>query len=348
MGLIQMTRVLYADNESDMLDISRILREGKGELEVDTARSAGDALSKLAASQYDAVVSGYGLSDMNGIELLRSLRGKENEIPFILLSEKGKESIAIEALDSGADFCLQREGDPGSQLAELVNMIDHSVQRKKAEEALQQANRKLDLLGHVTRHDIRNQLAVLSGYLQLARDRTTNEKTSRYLDSSIRATENIDKLLEFGKDYEKAGTLKPEWVEVKKVCQQQMSNLVLRNVVPKIELDGLEILADGLIGKVFYNLGDNALKHGKNVRQIRFYYKVSKDGLTLICQDDGFGVKREDKDRIFEGKRGHGLYLVSEILRTNGMSIRETGELGEGARFEIHIPKGSYRIKESR
>jgi hypothetical protein len=39
---------------------------------------------------------------------------------------------------------------------------------------------------------------------------------------------------------------------------------------------------------------------------------------------------------------------VSEILRTNGMSIRETGELGGGARFEIHIPKGSYRIKESR
>jgi len=99
---------------------------------------------------------------------------------------------------------------------------------------------------------------------------------------------------------------------------------------------------------VFYNLGDNALKHGKNVKEIRFYYKESKDGLTLICEDDGFGVKKEDKERIFDGKRGHGLYLVSEILRTNGMSVEETGKLGEGARFEIHVPKGSYRIKKSR
>jgi len=342
-----MTRVLYVDSGSDVLDISKILLEGKGELDVDTAHSAEDASGKLTVKEYDAVVSGYKLSDASGIDFLRALREKGNDVPFILLSQKGRYGTAIEALDTGADFCLQRDGDPESQLAELVNMINHSVQRKMAEEALQLANRKLNLLGHVTRHDIRNQLAVLSGYLQLARDRTTDEKTSRYLESSIRAMENIDRLLEFGKDFEKTGTMKPEWVDVKKVCQQQMSNLVLRYVVPRIELEGLEILADGLIGKVFYNLGDNALKHGKNVKEIRFYYKESKDGLTLICEDDGFGVKKEDKERIFDGKRGHGLYLVSEILRTNGMSVEETGELGEGARFEIHVPKGSYRIKKS-
>ncbi|MGD0056913.1 MAG: HAMP domain-containing sensor histidine kinase [Methanomassiliicoccales archaeon] len=342
-----MRRVLIVDSQSELIDLSKTLLKRRGELEFDAVASAKEAFGKLAESEYDAIVSGYRLLDINGIEFLRSLRGQGNEIPFILLSEKGKEVLAVEALDNGADFCLQRGGDPESQFSELVNMIDHSVERRKAEEALQLANRKLNLLGHVTRHDIRNQLTVLSGYLQLARDRTVDEKISRYLESSIKAMDKIDKLLEFGKDYEATGTMKPEWIDAKKVCEQQMSDLVLRNVTLKIDLEGLEILADELIGKVFYNLADNASKHGKNIKRIHFFYKESKDGMTLICQDDGFGVKREDKERILDGKRGHGLHLVSEILRTNGMSIKETGELGEGARFEIHIPNGSYRIKKS-
>jgi len=343
-----MTRVLYVDNGSNLPKMARSLLETRVDFDVDIAHSITDAIDMLGAREYDAVVSGHALPDLDGIGFLRTLRGKGDDIPFILYSDKNGEEVAIEALDGGADFYLQKGRDPESQLAELANLINHSVKRKKAEDALQLANKKLNLLGRVTRHDIRNQLTVLSGYLELAKDRTMDERTSRYIESSIRALESIDKILEFGRDYEFTGTMKPEWIDVKEVCQEQMSNLDFGNVRLQIELDHLDILADALLAKVFYNLADNALKHAKNVKNIRFFHRESQDGLILICKDDGFGVKREDKKSIFEGKRGHGLYLVSEILRTNGMSIKETGELGEGARFEIHVPEGKYRLTKSK
>jgi hypothetical protein len=57
----------------------------------------------------------------------------------------------------------------------------------------------------------------------------------------------------------------------------------------------------------------------------------------------------EDKERIFElgfGKNtGYGLFLVREVLSITGFSIRETGEEGKGARFEISIPPGMYRYR---
>ncbi len=71
------------------------------------------------------------------------------------------------------------------------------------------------------------------------------------------------------------------------------------------------------------------------------------DGI-LIVADDGVGVPLADKERIFErgfGRNtGLGLFLVREILGITGMSIRETGEPGKGARFEVTVPKGMFRL----
>ena len=49
-------------------------------------------------------------------------------------------------------------------------------------------------------------------------------------------------------------------------------------------------------------------------------------------------------DRRFEEKKGMGLFLCREILSITGISICETGEPGMGARFEIFVPEGTYRI----
>lgn len=347
-----MTKILYLADKPDLPDAKKAFPNREGD--VDVVTSVDEALRMLAERRYDAIVSGHFHADKEGVGLLRTLRRKGDRTPFILFTARDSESsLTTELIICSAELDVLDDERIGL-LLKLADEFTYGMKslreegdRMSPEEELELANRKLNLLGHVTRHDIRNQLTVLSGYLQLATDHTRDEKILRYLESSTRALENIDKLLEFGKDYEKTGTMKLEWIDAKKTVEQQSLNLPLRSVFLKVDLEGLDILADRLIGKVFYNLVDNALKHGKNVRKIRFHYNESKHGLTLICQDDGFGVKREDKERIFEGKRGRGLYLVSEILRTNGMSIKETGNLGEGARFEIHIPAGSYRIRKS-
>ncbi len=110
----------------------------------------------------------------------------------------------------------------------------------------------------------------------------------------------------------------------------------------------MEVFADPLIVKVFFNLIDNALRHGGRITTIRFAFEARNGDRIIICEDDGDGVARGEKERIFErgfGKNtGFGLAISREILDITGITIRETGEPGRGARFEIRVPKGAYRL----
>ena len=96
------------------------------------------ALEALESRKYDAIISDYMMPETNGIELLKSLRKSGDRTPFILFTGKGREEVAIEALNSGADYYLSKGGDPKSQFAELRNMIIQSVSLRQAENALQQ------------------------------------------------------------------------------------------------------------------------------------------------------------------------------------------------------------------
>jgi len=99
---------------------------------------------------------------------------------------------------------------------------------------------------------------------------------------------------------------------------------------------------------VIYNLFDNALRHGEKVSEIRVSLHETDTGAVLIIEDNGVGIAAEEKTRIFErgyGKNtGWGLFLIEEILAITGLSIVENGVPGKGARFEINIPPGKYRM----
>jgi signal transduction histidine kinase len=104
-----------------------------------------------------------------------------------------------------------------------------------------------------------------------------------------------------------------------------------------------------MLEKVFANLVDNSLRHGEHVSAIRFSYEKSDDtGLSIVYEDNGAGVADVDKERIFQkgfGKNtGFGLFLSREILGITGLSIKENGIPGNGARFEITVPEGKFRF----
>ena len=112
--------------------------------------------------------------------------------------------------------------------------------------------------------------------------------------------------------------------------------------------DDFTIFADQLIVKVFFNLMDNAVRYGGNITTIRFSVQKLDGDCVMVCQDDGNGVSADEKEKIFErgfGKNtGMGLFLAREILSITGITIRETGEPGKGARFEMTVPKGMWRF----
>jgi signal transduction histidine kinase len=110
-----------------------------------------------------------------------------------------------------------------------------------------------------------------------------------------------------------------------------------------VDTGSLSIYADPLIEKVFFNLVENAIRHGDGTDRIRFFCLARPGGVVLVCEDDGPGVLPQFKEAIFNRQyfkhTGFGLFLSREILEITGIRISENGEYGKGARFEIFIPE---------
>jgi len=121
------------DDETALLDLSKQFLELDQAISVDTVSSALEALELIKAHEYDIAVSDYQMPGKNGIQLLRELRAEGNRIPFILFTGKGREDVAIDALNAGADFYLQKGGDPRAQFAELANIIWKSAEKHRME-----------------------------------------------------------------------------------------------------------------------------------------------------------------------------------------------------------------------
>jgi PAS domain S-box-containing protein len=213
--------------------------------------------------------------------------------------------------------------------------------------ALREANRQLNLLSSITRHDILNKITVLNGYLTLIRDEIIDPKILRYLDATESVTNTIEAQIAFTRIYQDLGTQEPQWIP--------FSSLISTCNVPgmidfKTDINSVEIYTDPICGKVFENLLENSIRHGQRVTRVQISHELTPDGMTIIWEDDGVGISQPEKELIFKrgyGKNtGLGLFLVREILSITGLLIQETGLEGKGVRFEIRIPDGKHRVGE--
>lgn len=224
------------------------------------------------------------------------------------------------------------------------------TERILAEEALKQANRKLNLLSGITRHDILNQVTSLLGYLTLSLDDMQDGPVHNYLKKCESITRIIQRQITFTRVYEDIGSQSPEWQSVEEVIKTVFRDLPDYTLSCHLELEGLMIYADRLLEKVFFTLVENTIRHGETATDIGFSYVKDGSGIIIIYQDNGVGIVVKDKPEIFNpgyGKNtGFGLFLSKEILAITGISIRETGEPGKGVRFEIQVPEWAYRFVE--
>ena len=131
-----MYSVLYVDDEDILLELGKLFLEKMGDFRVETITSATDALPRLSTATFDAIISDYQMPGMDGIEFLRKVRSSGDAIPFILFTGRGREEVVIEAINNGADFYIQKGGEPKAQFAELAHKIRQAVSRRRYEGAL--------------------------------------------------------------------------------------------------------------------------------------------------------------------------------------------------------------------
>jgi signal transduction histidine kinase len=230
----------------------------------------------------------------------------------------------------------------------MVGVIQDITERQKAEEALKQANKKLNLLSSITRHDISNQLSVLLGYLDMLKERVPEPSLDGFFQTLTTAAKRITVMIRFTKEYEQIGVNAAVWQDCRALVDTAAKQATLGKVNVKNDLPvGTKVFGDPLIIKVCYNLIENAVRYGGKITTIRFYLQERGGNYVIVCEDDGEGVIAEEKEKIFDrgfGKNtGLGLTLSREILDITGITIKETGEPGRGARFEITVPKDMWR-----
>jgi PAS domain S-box-containing protein len=136
-------RVLHVDDDAGFLTVAKQCLEEESQFQVDTARSAKEALKKLKRSKYDVIVSDYQMPGKSGLELMKELRQEGNDVPFILFTCKGKEEIAIEALNLGVYRYIGKGGNAETTYAELKHAIFDAVRGKKVEKFLREAENRL-------------------------------------------------------------------------------------------------------------------------------------------------------------------------------------------------------------
>jgi PAS domain S-box-containing protein len=230
----------------------------------------------------------------------------------------------------------------------VISTVEDVSERMKTEEALQQANKKLHLLSSITRHDIKNQLMTLDGYVSLM-DKKSPAGCEQEIARIRKVSRQISHMIQFTKDYQQVGIASPVWTDLRALVDDAEKGIsqmavTIRNDIPA----GAEVYADPLIAKVFFNLVDNAVRHGGAVTSIRFSLVPRNGDCMIVCEDNGTGIAPEMKKKLFRkgfGKNnGFGLFLSREVLDITGITIQETGEPGKGARFEMNVPKESFRM----
>ena len=230
-----------------------------------------------------------------------------------------------------------------------IGVMFDITERKRVEAELLITNEKLALLSSLTRHDTINKLTGILGYLDMLKSELNDPSLEVYFQTMAKSAKQISAMIRTTKEYETIGINPPVWHDIRTVVETVAQEVSLGNVMVKNDLTaGTEMLANPLIGKIFYNLMDNAVRYGGKITTIRFSVEGTDDDHLIVCEDDGDGVVAGEKEKIFErgfGKNtGLGLALSREILSITDITIRETGEPGKGARFEMTVPKGAWRF----
>jgi len=216
------------------------------------------------------------------------------------------------------------------------------------EDSLRLANIRLNLLTQITRHDLKNQLFILMGKLNMLPDMRPEDMPA-HIDMMNRRATAMARVIDSTKEYQDLGTKEPTWLSWRRLIEESMAELHADGINLELRGQDVEIYADPIIKKAFYNLLDNAQRYAGEHAHVICEAKLMPDGLHILVSDDGPGIPDDIRNKLFEPgqSNGHGLglFLSKEILSITGLSISERGEKGHGALFDIHVPTGAFHIR---
>lgn len=333
-------------SEEQLAGILRITPAGVGILKGQIITGANERLCDMTGytrEELETVDIHILWPEMDSCIAEAGCEGPNDQVPPVETRWKRKDGTTVRIIFSCGP--LKREKPEEGIVISALDITTHMM----GDDALRMANKKLNLLSSITRHDILNKISVIDSNLIFIRKRSPSKEIEGFLDKIGNTTRAVQTQIEFSRVYQDLGSTDSRWQKIDSILPRKM---VPEGVQFMAECGDLEIFADPMLQKVFFNLFDNSLRHGGHVHEIRVHCREDESGMKILWEDDGIGIAVEEKERIFErgfGKNtGLGLFLVREILGITGITILENGTPGKGACFEIAVQKGFYRFTNER
>ncbi|MGC9435935.1 MAG: GNAT family N-acetyltransferase [Methanomicrobiales archaeon] len=259
--------------------------------------------------------------------------------------------IRIERLKEGKSAYLQFRAAP---LRDHLGRVTGGVEtiRDITDEvitgsALSKTTAKLNTITGMVLAGLSDRLSGLNETLDHAEMTLDRPDIVSFIEDVREIARGIQKLVTRTREFRDIGAQPPSWRRVIIDSNAAVAMLPLEGVRFRSWTERLEIFADSNLHCVFYHLFENSLNTGK-VSSILVTYQIREDWCIVVVEDDGPGISPRDKEHLLEKSEGkessRGLYVANEILSLTGMTLREAGVVGRGARFEIRVPLESYRV----
>jgi PAS domain S-box-containing protein len=295
-----MTKVLLVDDEPMLLDIERQILEKKFGFTIEASESGEEALRILQSIPFDAIISDYAMPGMDGLTFLRKIREKDKQIPFILFTVKEREEIAIEALNSGANFYVQKEETPHVAFTELAHKVTTAVELVRAEKNLRiQRDLAIACANSKDIHEI------LSFCLTAARDVSRFDAVAIYLidEKDHMSLAHFDGFSELYDRHQIQAHVIPLFFSLLRGSEQIFRDEPTIHLFSRILETEEHIRSDGII---------NLLHHGKSIGLIHLASHTDKKPLSFQLQQSlqdiavqiaGHISDRIARDALWESER---------------------------------------------
>jgi signal transduction histidine kinase len=369
--------LLVEDSPDDADLVLRELRKNGYNPYHERVQSYEQLSATLEKRAWDIIIADYSMPSFSGLEALKFIKSKNLDTPFILVSGTIGEEIAVSAMKAGAhDYVLK---DKLTRLAPAVEReLREAVVRKERKrldedrtrllKELQEAVEMRDEFLSIASHELRTPLTPLQIHVQslirsLKKDPSTvgTDKLLENLEVADSQVQRLTKLVETLLDISRitAGRLDLHRAEVDLTA---LARGVGKRMEPEIIKVGSRLVVqsdgpvlgnwdEGRIDQVITNLLSNAIKYGPE-KPVEISIGSNGREAHVSVRDYGVGIAKEDQKRIFGrferalpsnhyGGFGLGLWIVSQIVHAHGGTIGVESRPGEGAIFDVRLPRNN-------
>jgi signal transduction histidine kinase len=339
--------------------------------------SGAEGLRTCRAPGIDCLLLDYDLPDIDGLQFLAELTDGSDlpPVPVIMLTGRGGETVAVQALKRGAqDYLVKGSYSPET----LRKTVDDAIERIQIRRELErqrvelerlyaeasEADRRKDEFLAMLAHELRNPLAPILNAVHVMKlrgeDRTTTDRMRAIIEQQVNQLSRlVDDLLDVSRITRGKIQLRSQSVDLTSIVSQAVDNIRptierrCQHLSLQVPEESLRIEADPTrIEQVIVNLLSNASKYTDPGGSIALVVDRLADEAVVSVKDNGIGIAPELLPEIFDlftqadhslersqGGLGIGLTLVKSLVQMHGGQVSATSDgLGHGSEFTVRFP----------